>query len=219
MILEWLKNSLLAPGWISNVFWDFVVGLLVFLFTVYFVDRSAKKRDEKRWKPSIDIVHSQILSLMSNFLTLILRPITEDDLKLVGYRFGEVQVTLIDRLAKVDKKDRFKVIQRSINPRNSFDYKDFEELGRRLADILAISGFLLGPEILSLLVKLNGEVENIIRIKTGGFPTEIIIKNFDVYRMQEIINIVGQIIDYLNKIADNTLEDMRGVNGVLPTVP
>jgi hypothetical protein len=85
MLLNWLNNffiTIFVPGWISSVFWNVVVGLFGIYFTVYFVDRRAKKREEKKNKPARDYVYSQLVNLINSFYQEVtpIFPVGEDKL-------------------------------------------------------------------------------------------------------------------------------------------
>jgi hypothetical protein len=162
MLLNWLNNffiTIFVPGWISSVFWNVVVGLFGIYFTVYFVDRRAKKREEKKNKPARDYVYSQLVNLINSFYQEVtpIFPVGED--RLEWWKFGEAWGIINNFYQGLDENQCIQKLTKLLESQKTLQVEDYEEIFTQLDGILAQSTYLFDPELLRLLAQLKGDID------------------------------------------------------------
>jgi hypothetical protein len=184
--------------------------------TYFIIDRIIKNREEKRWKPSKDIVHSQLITLMSRLLQFMY-PLREDgNFKVPGFRFGETTVILFDTRGKGrTKSQRYTDIKANFANQQIIDLTSLEKVSDDINNRLVASSFLMEPELLKLVQKLSGQLDSFIGFQQKS-PT-ILAERFNCYYLLDIEDSATEILNWLTTKADKYQEHLEYADGKLIT--
>jgi hypothetical protein len=161
--IETIITTIFFPGWISGIFWNMVVGLFGIYFTVLFVDKRAKKREEKRWQPAKDNLHYNLFWLLSEIVHFLNLSEKWQQDTYFHYFWGSYFVT-----TRYDIKDlNFREVEftgNSIKGLNTYTVSQLESISRKIDELINHSSQLLEPELLNKLFHFKEKFPSILAI-------------------------------------------------------
>ena len=156
MLLEWLNSiyyAIFSIGWISNAFWNILISVFGIIFTVFFVDRRAKKREDERWQPAKGIVNSKVFSELLRIVYL-LNPKTANEKDFRHYQFGPLLVATPYDVTKLKNAD-VTISGNKLKGLNHLSIKTLVDVNERIDKIINDFPQLIDPELLSMLIYLQ----------------------------------------------------------------
>lgn len=165
MLQDCLNNlyiTIFAPGWLSGVFWNCVVGLLGIIFTVYFVDRKAKEREDKRWQPAKDNVYYKLfwsLGTMADSLGMTHK--WREDEYYYFYYFGVYFIGIFYDVKNIKPQDE-KFSGYALEGLNGTTVSRVEEALETIDNLIDNYPQLLEPDLLNLVMRLKERLHPVV---------------------------------------------------------
>jgi len=154
---------------------DFLLNLLSesigILVTVFFVDRLLKRREDERLAPAKHLLEARLFKLAEQIIYAVIGIGEGHEAwgRLRMYHFGESSVMSYCNVERIDSRYIFQVIEvnrdRSESSGLRFDYGSLTEARGKLNSILDTSAFLIEPEAIELLLRLDEELMRVFNPK------------------------------------------------------
>jgi len=166
MLANWITNiysTIFPSGWISGLFWNIVVTIFGIFFTVYFVDRRAKKREEKRWQPAKDNLHYKLFYEILAVTGFLLQSSDEPaERKHYRYFFGSYYVaTSIDvksiKLKELLQKGIF-LTGIKLQGLDEYTVSKLEKTSNNIQSLLNEYPHLFEPELLNFVLRFQDRI-------------------------------------------------------------
>lgn len=199
MFLEWLNtiyNAIFSNGWISNVFWNIIISILGIIFTVFIIDRNAKKREDERWEPAKGIVNSKVFSELLRIVYLLI-PKSANEQNFHSYQFGPISVGTPYDVTTLKNAD-VTISGNKLKGLNSLSVKPLVDVNERIDKIINDFPQLIDPELLSMLIYL----QELIPIYIDKFKDYLLIENDDregSIDMKPLMQMVINILLFITK--------------------
>jgi hypothetical protein len=196
--------TIFATGWVSGVFWNVVVSLFTIWFTVHFVDKRAKKREDERWQPAKDNIYYNLfwsLTTIVHFLRLSQKWKEE---KYYHYHFGEYFVATHYDINNL-KYQEVDSASNSLEVLNPYTVSKLEDVSKKIDDLMNNYPQLFEPDLLGQLLHLKERLESNIAILSHYLAIEPDKgkKNIELLPMSEY---VFSILIWLSNKANITME-------------
>jgi hypothetical protein len=160
-LINTIRTTIFVPGWVSTVFWNGVVGYLVFYFTVRVVDNKAKKREQELWQPAKDNIYYNLFwSLTTIADSLRLSQKWKVD-KYYYYHFGDYFVAI--RYDVNDLKYQ-EVKSASLDDLSPYTVSSLENASKEIDALMHNHPQLFEPDLLGQLLPFKERLESDITI-------------------------------------------------------
>jgi hypothetical protein len=164
-------NAIFAPGWISGVFWNVVVSLFVIWFTVYFVDKRAKKREDERWQPAKDNIYYNLFWSLTTIVHFLRLSNKWKENKYYHYHFGEYFVATRYDVANL-KHQEVDFTNNSPELLSPYAVSKLEDVSKKIDDLMNNYPQLFEPDLLGQLLRLKESLEPNIAILNRHLASE-----------------------------------------------
>ncbi len=194
---------------IENLTLNIITEVLGIIITVFFVDRIIKRNDNRRWKPVKSVLFAEVFRSIQDILYQM--PIDFVTTSRGGYLFGNSSVSsrveIIEPFPLLDPLTQ--ALEQSIQHTNKLNVKGLLFAYRHINSVVGNRDFMLPPELLELILKLN----NAFRILERLHNDEIEASDYDKKKLiaafvSRIMNTSYEINKWLVKQADEHIDDM-----------
>jgi hypothetical protein len=160
-----MLNALFSLESLKDLLINLIAGLICTFIAVFIIDRLLKGREEKRWLIPKHLIHAKLLGVVSTFLKDGLHVRWQEPPHFY-FKFGDINVYTGGELVGDGHKEALEKLRElsSTNISKKFNSEVFNETYRELETIRYVTIHLLDPELISLLLGFEIELQGAIKL-------------------------------------------------------
>ena len=151
-----------VSGWQAAIFWNAVVSLVAIIFTVVFIDQSAKKRETKRWLPAKNNVYSKLLGSLITIVSYLGMSHKWIEDRLYIYYFGVYFIGVHYDLKKLKYKEVEDFSGNSLMGLDEYTVEQLENALKNINSLLDDFLQLFEPDLVDKVFRVRERIPPVI---------------------------------------------------------